>query len=73
LVDYQALRTVKRLAAEAPWVTEAKLRWWIFHAESNGLNAALIKIGGRVYIDRTEFNRWLEAQRLAPAKPPKAA
>ncbi len=73
LVDYQALRTVKQLAAEAPWVTEAKLRWWIFHAESNGLSAALIKIGGRVYIDRTEFNRWLEAQRLAPVKPPKAA
>ncbi|MCZ8036465.1 MAG: helix-turn-helix domain-containing protein [Novosphingobium sp.] len=73
MVDYQALRTVKQLAAEAPWVTEAKLRWWIFHAESNGLGAALIKIGGRVYIDRTEFNRWLEAQRLAPVKPPKAA
>ncbi|MCA3512059.1 MAG: DNA-binding protein, partial [Rhodobacter sp.] len=60
MVDYQALRTVKQLAAEAPWVTEAKLRWWIFHAESNGLSAALIKIGGRVYIDRTEVNRWLE-------------
>ena len=26
-----------------------------------------------VYIDRTEFNRWLEAQRLAPVKPPKVA
>ena len=55
------------------YLYEAKLRWSIFYAQSNGLGAALIKIGGRVYIDRTEFNRWLEAQRLAPVKPPKVA
>ncbi|MAM93314.1 MULTISPECIES: helix-turn-helix domain-containing protein [Alphaproteobacteria] len=66
MVNYEELRTVKQLAAEAPFVTEAKLRWWIFHADTNGLKAALIKIGGRVYIDRAEFNKWLEAQRLAP-------
>tara|TARA_B100000965_G_scaffold215949_2_gene180630 strand:- start:35550 stop:35762 length:213 start_codon:yes stop_codon:yes gene_type:complete len=66
LVDYKELRTVKQLAAEATFVTEAKLRWWIFHADTNGLKTALIKIGGRVYIDRFEFNRWLESRRLAP-------
>ncbi|MDW3206071.1 MAG: DNA-binding protein [Alphaproteobacteria bacterium] len=65
MVDYTELRTVKQLAEEASFVTEAKLRWWIFHADSNGLNAALIKVGGRVYIDRRQFNRWLEGQRLA--------
>jgi len=30
------------------------------------LKPALIKIGGRVYIDRAEFNKWLEGQRMAP-------
>lgn len=66
MIDYKELRTVKQLAAEAPFVTESKLRWWIFHAETNGMAPALIKIGGRVYIDRAEFNKWLEGQRMAP-------
>jgi hypothetical protein len=69
LVDYTELRTVRQLADEAPFVTENKLRWWIFHAETNGMSQALLKIGGRVYIDRTEFNKWLERQRMAPKRP----
>jgi hypothetical protein len=71
-VDYTELRTVKQLALEAPFLTENKLRWWIFHADQNGLKPALIKISGRIYIDRTEFNKWLESQRMAP-KPNRAA
>lgn len=65
MVDCTDLRTVKQFAAEVPFATESKLRWWIFHADTNGLNIALIKIGGRVYIDRTQFNIWLESQRVA--------
>lgn len=65
MVDYTDLRTVKQFAAEVPFATESKLRWWIFHAETNGLNIALIKIGGRVYIDINQFNVWLESQRLS--------
>lgn len=72
MVDYRDLATVKQVAAEAPFITEATLRWWIFHAETNGLKPALLKIGGRVYIDRAEFNKWLEGQRVAP-KPLKPA
>ncbi|MQX38471.1 helix-turn-helix domain-containing protein [Roseospira navarrensis] len=73
MIDYKELRTVKQLAAEAPFVTESKLRWWIFHAETNGMASALIKIGGRVYIDRAEFNKWLEGQRMAPKSQNQAA
>ncbi|MET4103984.1 hypothetical protein ABIE58_003432 [Roseovarius sp. MBR-78] len=73
MIDYKELRTVKQLAAEAPFVTESKLRWWIFHAETNGMAPALIKIGGRVYIDRSEFNKWLEGQRMAPKSQNQAA
>ena len=64
MVDYRNLATVKQAAMEAPFITEAKLRWWIFRAETNGLKPALITIGGRVYIDRAEFNKWLEGQRM---------
>ena len=44
MVDFRDLATVKQVAVEAPFITEAKLRWWIFHAETNGLKPALIKI-----------------------------
>lgn len=66
MVNYMDLRTVKQIADEAPGITESKLRWWIFHAETSGIAPALVRIGGRVYIDRAEFNRWLEGQRMAP-------
>ena len=39
------------------------MRWWIFHAEKNGLSKAIVRIGGRVYIDRDVFNEWLESKR----------
>ncbi|PHS75567.1 MAG: DNA-binding protein [Rhodospirillaceae bacterium] len=67
MVNYEELRTVKQMASEAVFLTESKLRWWIFHAETNGMSAALIKVGGRVYIDPDQFNKWLEGQRMSPA------
>jgi hypothetical protein len=66
IIDYTHLKTIKQLADKASFVTESKLRWWIFHCATNGMASAIIKIGGRVYIDRLAFNRWLEGQRLAP-------
>jgi len=71
VVDYTNLRTVKQLAQEAPFTTESTIRWWIYQAASNGFAAALIKIGGRIYIDKTAFNKWLEDQRMAslPGQP----
>ncbi|MAO39219.1 MAG: DNA-binding protein [Pseudohongiella sp.] len=67
-MDYKNVVTVKQLADEAPFLTEAKLRWWIFHAEEYGLTAALVKIGGRVYIDKVAFNNWLGNHTLAERK-----
>ncbi len=67
MVDYKNLRTVKQIAQKAyPIITEGKLRWWIFHAEKNGLGKAIVRIGGRVYIDRDAFNEWLEHKRDEP-------
>jgi len=73
MVNYEELRTVKQMASEAVFLTESKLRWWIFHAETNGLSAALIKVSGRIYIDRHQFNKWLEGQRMSPAASNEAA
>jgi len=60
------LRTVKQLVAEAPFLTEQMLRWYIFHAQTNGLASAIIKISNRIYIDRKAFQTWIESHRLAP-------
>ncbi|MDE4063808.1 DNA-binding protein [Phaeobacter gallaeciensis] len=64
--SYEDLRTVKQLVEEAPFLTEQKLRWYIFNAESNGLASAIVKISNRVYIDRRAFESWVESQRMAP-------
>jgi hypothetical protein len=51
------LQTVASLAASTPF-SEGQLRWWIFMASSNGLEAASAVV--RVGIDR--FNDWIEQQ-----------
>ena len=45
------------------------MRWWIFHADTNGLAKAIVRISGRVYLDRDVFNQWLEDQRDEPIPP----
>ena len=67
MVDYKDLRTVKQIVENAhPVITDGKMRFWIFHAETNGLAKAIIRIGGRVYLDRNVFNSWLEDHRDEP-------
>lgn len=60
----QNLVSVSQLAEETPSLTEAMLRWWIFNAHTNGFHRCLIKVGGRVFIDRVAFGHWLEEHRL---------
>ena len=57
------LQTVATLAASTPF-SEGQLRWWIFMASSNGLEAAsaVVRVGRRVYIDIDRFNDWIEQQ-----------
>jgi len=65
-MNHSNYRTVRQLAEETKF-TEGQLRWWIFHAKTNGLKIAIIKIGGRVFIDIAEFSKWLASHRMAPA------
>lgn len=55
--------TVAQLAKLNPAFTQSTLRWWIFNAERNGFIQCLIRVGGRVYIDRKAFEAWLDSHR----------
>ena len=57
------LQPVAALAANTPF-SEGQLRWWIFTAATNGLEAAnaIVRVGRRVYIDLDRFNDWIEQQ-----------
>lgn len=64
--DLKNLRTVKGLAAESRGTfTEPALRWLIFKANENGLDAALVRVGRKVLIDVEGFNKWLAGQQKA--------
>lgn len=58
--------TVKQLAADPSFCfTESMLRYYLFHANFNGLAPALRRIGARkILIRRDLFIAWLEGQKL---------
>jgi hypothetical protein len=64
------LQTVAAVAAMSVF-SEGQLRWWIFMAASNGLDAAsaVVRIGRRVYIDIDRFNDWIEQQNASHPSP----
>jgi hypothetical protein len=62
----KSLRTVAQLVEELPAFDEPALRRLIFHAESNGLDGSIVRIGKRVYIDLDGFNEWIEMRRGCP-------
>jgi hypothetical protein len=57
------LQSVASLTVEGPF-TEGQLRWWIFGAATNGLDAAnaVVRVGRRVYLDIDRFEEWIEQQ-----------
>ena len=56
---------VAQLSAEIPAFTQPSIRWLIFRAGDNGLDAsgAIIRVGRRVLIDQEKFIGWLCGQR----------
>ena len=61
----EQLRTVRQVAKRCPGFTEPAVRKLIFDAERNGLAAAIVRIGRRVFIDLEKFDEWLEKHRAA--------
>ncbi|MBI3529662.1 MAG: DNA-binding protein [Betaproteobacteria bacterium] len=47
--------------------TEGQIRWLIFTADENGLNAAgaISRVGRRIFIHEDAFYAWLRKQRTA--------
>ncbi|MEO8008396.1 MAG: DNA-binding protein [Betaproteobacteria bacterium] len=62
-MDHTRLRTVRQLASRA--LSEAALRAHIAEARSNGLDAAIVRVKGRIFLDLDRFNAWFEARRMA--------
>lgn len=60
------LMTIDQLCGEYPAFGEKTVRWWIYNGKSNGFEVCLIRIGTRIYIDRTKFAAWLESHRPVP-------
>lgn len=58
------LQRVPQFLREHPEWSEGSMRWLIFNAESNGLNAAgaIVRVGRRVFIDTDRFDGWIESQ-----------
>lgn len=59
------LRTLRQLAATFPAFSEASLRWHVFHARTNGLDCAIVRLGRRVLVDEAKFREWV-ASRAVP-------
>lgn len=61
-MDFRKLQTVKQIAEANPAFSEAGLRWLVFHAERNGLDRALVRVGRKLLVDVDRFGDWLEAR-----------
>ena len=57
------LRTIPQMVEECPAFSEAALRKLILRAPLNGLEPAIVRLGRRVLIDYSQFNRWIEGNR----------
>ena len=68
-MNSEDLMTIDQLCAEYPAFGEKTVRWWIYNGKSNGFAACLIRIGTRIYIDKTKFADWIESHRAIPDYP----
>jgi len=60
ITDLSELDTLDELAARYPEkFSKAQLQWQLRFRDENGLDAAVIKFGRRLYIHRPTFMRWL--------------
>jgi hypothetical protein len=57
----QRYYTVNQFCDKHPFITLGGLRANIFHAESNGLNNALRRIGRKILIDEDAYFDWLDS------------
>ena len=57
------LMSLRQVVKQYPIFSETSLRWQLLNRNATGLSVATVKIGRRVFIDKIEFDRWLENKR----------
>lgn len=62
-MDGENILTIDQLVSAFPAFGEKTVRWWIYNGKSNGFEACLIRIGSRIYIDRSRFIDWVKSHR----------
>jgi hypothetical protein len=71
LTDNQQCKTDPNLSRLIPvpqwnqhhqWPTQSGLRYWIFHAKTNGFEKVIRRVGRRLLIDEAAFFEWVNAQ-----------
>ena len=62
-LEQRRLITVRDWPKYHPWPTSSAWRWYIFHAEKNGIGRCIRRVGRRVLIDEAEFFNWVDEQR----------
>ena len=63
------LSQVAQFSERNPAFSQPSLRWLIFKAKENGLEAAgaIVRLGRRVYLDEDRFFEWLARQQPGAA------
>ena len=56
----EQLITIAQTARKFPIFTEAAVRSLIYRADKNGLANAVRRIAGRLYIDESAFQAWID-------------
>ena len=54
--------TIRQLTTSNPAFTEGGIRALIFRAGGNGFNSCIRRIGRKIFISKSAFSRWIEAQ-----------
>ena len=62
--DLSELDTLDELTVRYPdKFTKSQLQWALRFRDKNGLDAAVVKLGRRLYLHRPTFMRWLVSRR----------
>lgn len=56
------LLTVRQMAEKHKAFSEASLRYYIFHENTNGLSKALYRVGRKILINEDLFFSWIDEQ-----------
>jgi hypothetical protein len=64
-MDLRNLKTPRQIVESCPALTMGGLRMLLFHSQTNGLEACVVRLGRKLVIDEAAFVEWLERRRAA--------